>query len=113
MRLEQDFWIKLAIVVSPVIAAVLRLRWPGAVVLALAGPFSIWMLTMKRMSSRRDSDLVLVSIPPSHFVEKVRWAMDRLKVNYREEADHGLLGVTLLGRPVPALHIRKGKCQLY
>mmetsp|Transcript_18220 Transcript_18220/g.51432 ORF Transcript_18220/g.51432 Transcript_18220/m.51432 type:complete len:330 (+) Transcript_18220:80-1069(+) len=45
----------------------------------------------------------LNTITSSHFVEKVRWALDRLGVPYTEEQDCGILGVFLSGRSVPVL----------
>ena len=53
-------------------------------------------------------DLVLETISASHFVEKVRWCMDRLGLDYREVAWGGTLGAFYLGRTVPRLHFRTG-----
>lgn len=36
----------------------------------------------------------------SHYVEKVRWSLDRLGVDYEEEHDAGYVGLLLLGRDV-------------
>lgn len=52
--------------------------------------------------------LVLETISASHFVEKVRWCMDRLGLDYREVAWCGTLGAFYLGRTVPRLHFRTG-----
>eukprot|EP00051_Salpingoeca_urceolata_P015776 m.206408 g.206408 ORF g.206408 m.206408 type:complete len:311 (+) comp18500_c1_seq4:2113-3045(+) len=49
--------------------------------------------------------LVLEGISASHYVEKVRWALDTLGVEYTEARDVGLLGVLLLGRSVPRLQV--------
>ena len=53
-------------------------------------------------------DLVLETISASHFVEKVRWCMDRLGVDYEEVPWCGTLGAFYLGRTVPRLHFRTG-----
>ena len=37
------------------------------------------------------SDLRLITIPPSHYCEKARWALDYLGVPYREEGHPPLL----------------------
>ena len=42
----------------------------------------------------------------SPFVEKVRWALDRLQVSYVEEQDYGVM-MFLRGRSVPTLHFRR------
>ena len=47
--------------------------------------------------------LVLEGIPPSHYVEKVRWCMDYVGVAYEEEQDIGVIGRFLVGRSVPVL----------
>ncbi|HSM30384.1 MAG TPA: hypothetical protein VK854_06755 [Woeseiaceae bacterium] len=53
-------------------------------------------------------DLVLETISASHFVEKVRWCMDRLGLDYEEVPWAGTLGAFYLGRTVPRLHVRSG-----
>jgi glutathione S-transferase len=53
-------------------------------------------------------DLVLETISASHFVEKVRWCMDRLGLDYEEVPWCGTLGAFYLGRTVPRLHFRTG-----
>lgn len=53
-------------------------------------------------------ELELETISASHFVEKVRWCMDRLGVEYKERHFAGILGVIFKGRTVPQLKIRTG-----
>lgn len=52
--------------------------------------------------------VILDSITASHFVEKVRWCLDRLGVDYTERATGGVLGVVFTGRTVPRLRFRTG-----
>jgi glutathione S-transferase len=47
----------------------------------------------------------------SHFVEKVRWCMDRLNIDYTERQSAGTLGVFFTGRTVPLLRVRTGIVQ--
>lgn len=44
----------------------------------------------------------------SHFCEKSRWVLDRLGVDYEEEMDMGVIGMLLLGRSLPCLHVPHG-----
>jgi glutathione S-transferase len=53
-------------------------------------------------------DLELETIPPSHFVEKARWCLDRLGVEYTEKPEAGINGVMFRGRSVPQLRFRTG-----
>lgn len=53
-------------------------------------------------------EIVLETISASHFVEKVRWCMDRLGIDYEEVPWCGTLGAFYLGRTVPRLHFRTG-----
>jgi glutathione S-transferase len=57
---------------------------------------------------RKVPELELETISASHFVEKVRWCMDRLGVEYTERQMAGILGVIFKGRTVPQLRIRTG-----
>ncbi len=52
--------------------------------------------------------LVLDTISASHFVEKVRWNMDRAGLEYTEKASGGTLGAYFAGRTVPRLRVRTG-----
>jgi glutathione S-transferase len=47
----------------------------------------------------------LHTISYSHYVEKVRWCLDRAQVDYEEVPSIGILGVLLLGRTVPVLEL--------
>lgn len=44
--------------------------------------------------------MILESLPVSHYVDKVRWCLDRLGQKYEEESDVGILGVFFIGRMV-------------
>lgn len=52
--------------------------------------------------------LVLETISVSHFVEKVRWNMDRAGIEYTEKTAGGTLGAFFMGRTVPRLKIKTG-----
>jgi hypothetical protein len=54
-------------------------------------------------------DLELETIGVSHFVEKVRWCMDRLGVDYVETQAAGIIGLVSTGRTVPRLLVRTGR----
>ncbi len=55
------------------------------------------------IEGNRPIKLEVISI--SHYAEKVRWCLDRLGVKYVEQHDMGILGVLLVGRMVPVLHV--------
>jgi len=55
--------------------------------------------------------IVLETIAVSHFVEKVRWCMDRLELDYVERQSGGTLGAYFTGRTVPQLRVRTGIVQ--
>ena len=55
--------------------------------------------------------VVLETIAVSHFVEKVRWCMDRLGIDYTERQSGGTLGAWFTGRSVPQLRVRTGMVQ--
>jgi glutathione S-transferase len=78
----------------------------GLVILGLLWRWAIVMLGWR--TQHKGPDLVLETIPPSHYVEKVRWCMDRLGVDYEERQWGGTIGAFYLGRTVPRLHVRTG-----
>ncbi|OUS29226.1 hypothetical protein A9Q99_08920 [Gammaproteobacteria bacterium 45_16_T64] len=53
-------------------------------------------------------ELQLDTISASHFVEKVRWCMDIMDIEYTERAAGGTLGIFFTGRTVPQLRIHTG-----
>jgi glutathione S-transferase len=68
-----------------------------------------WMISLSGlMVPARTPELELETISASHFVEKVRWCMDRLGVTYVEKPVGGTLGAFFLGRTVPLLRFRSG-----
>ena len=60
------------------------------------------------VAPEKTPELVLATISASHFVEKVRWCMDRLGVDYVEKTSAGTLGAFYRGRTVPQLKVRTG-----
>lgn len=86
-------------VVSASLLVVLMLLWRWLVVLSgIVAP-------------EKTPPVVLETIAISHFVEKVRWCLDRLGVDYVERQSGGTLGAYFTGRSVPQLRIRTGIVQ--
>lgn len=93
----------------PVIVAWWGLSVAGAVALVLLALLWRWGISLSAiMAPARVPDLELETISVSHFVEKVRWCLDRLGVDYTEKATGGSLGAFFLGRTVPVLKFRSG-----
>jgi glutathione S-transferase len=93
----------------PLIVAAFGLSLSAALLLvvgALVWRWAIVLLDLVRPAA--GPELVLETISASHFVEKVRWCMDRLGLDYQEEPWGGTLGSFYLGRTVPRLKFRTG-----
>jgi len=86
-------------VAATIALVVLLLLWRWAVVLSGI------------IAPEKTPDMVLETISASHFVEKVRWSMDRLEVDYTERQSGGTLGAFFTGRSVPQLRVRTGIVQ--
>jgi glutathione S-transferase len=65
-----------------------------------------------RAMRRPGAPLRLHTISFSHYVEKVRWCLDRLGVPYEEAPNIGILGVLLTGRSVPWLEVPPGHTRI-
>ena len=65
--------------------------------------------------SRRSkhNKIILETIAVSHYVEKVRWALDLLNIDYEEEQDCGIIGVFFTGRMVPGLRVPRQNFTIY
>ena len=71
-----------------------------------------WLIVLSGIRlPEKTPEVVLETISASHFVEKVRWCMDRLGIEYTERPSGGTLGVFFTGRTVPQLRVRTGVLQ--
>lgn len=93
----------------PIVVAWYGISVTGAVVLVMLALAWRWLITLSGIiAPEKIPDLELETIAASHFVEKVRWCMDRLGIEYTERQWVGVLGVFSMGRSVPELKIRTG-----
>ncbi len=71
-----------------------------------------WAIVLSGIvAPEKGAAIVLETISASHYVEKVRWCMDRLGIEYVERQSGGTLGVFFTGRTVPQLRVRTGLVQ--
>ena len=97
---------------APIIVAWFGLSVPAAVLLVLLLLLWRWAVVLSGFTiPAKTPQLVLATISASHFVEKVRWCMDRLGVDYVEQTSGGTLGAFFRGRTVPQLKARTGSVQ--
>jgi len=93
----------------PLIVAWFGVSVAGAIVLIIFALAWRWIITLSGiLTPEKCPDIELETIAASHFVEKVRWCMDRLGIDYTERQMVGVLGVFFAGRSVPRLKIRTG-----
>jgi len=98
--------------VAPIIVAWFGLSVPAAVLLVLLLLLWRWLVVLSGyVVPANTPPLILSTIAASHFVEKVRWCMDRLGVDYVERPAGGAMGAFFLGRTVPQLKARTGAVQ--
>jgi len=85
--------------------------WSTAVLVLLALLWR-WLIVLSGIvRPEAVPDVVLEAIAVSHFVEKARWSLDRLGVDYVERQSAATLGAYFTGRSVPQLRIRTGIVQ--
>ncbi len=97
---------------APIIVAWFGLSVPAAVLLVLLLLLWRWLAVLSGLVVPANTPpLILSTISASHFVEKVRWCMDRLGVDYVERPAGGAMGAFFLGRTVPQLKARTGAVQ--
>lgn len=94
---------------APVVVAALGLSLPAAALLVLLLLLWRWIVVLSGFAMpEKTPTLVLATISASHFVEKVRWSMDRLGLDYVEQTSGGTLGAFFRGRTVPQLKVVTG-----
>ena len=97
---------------APLVVAALGLGWTAALALVVLLVLWRWAISVSGLiAPEKIADIELESISISHFVEKVRWCMDRLGLDYAERAHGGTLGAYFTGRTVPRLRVRTGAVQ--
>jgi len=95
--------------IAPLLVAWFGLSVSAALALVLLLLLWRWLVVMSGFAApEKVPELELETIPVSHFVEKVRWCMDRLGLDYEEKAVGGTLGAFYRGRTVPQLKVRTG-----
>ena len=88
----------LFLLLLPVAVAVFDLGVGAVLVLLALGLLWRWGIVLGTLTRPgRGPDLRLETIGASHFVEKVRWCLDRLGIPYVETQNVGALGVFTLG----------------
>jgi len=93
----------------PLIVAWFGISVGGAIALLALALIWRWAISLSILvAPAKIPELELETISISHFVEKVRWCMDRLGVEYSEKPVGGTLGAFFLGRTVPMLKFRTG-----
>jgi glutathione S-transferase len=96
----------------PIIVAWFGLGVFTAVAAVIAMLLWRWLIVLSGfVAPEKAPDLVLETISASHFVEKVRWCMDRMQLEYTEHQNAGIIGVLFTGRTVPQLKVKTGIVQ--
>lgn len=94
---------------APIIVAWYGLSVAAAVGIVVLLLLCRWLITLSGiLAPEQTPDLVLATISASHFVEKVRWSLDRLGIDYVERPSAGTLGAFFRGRSVPQLKVKTG-----
>ena len=92
------------------IAVAIDLGLAATAAALVAGLLWKWFMVQRSPAAGRAAGkrLSLETIAASPYVEKVRWSLDRLGLDYREEVSVGILGAIFAGRSVPRLRIGAG-----
>ncbi len=97
------------LVLLPIVVAGFGLGPVAAAALVLLLLVWRWLVVVSGfVAPEKTPALELETMSASHFVEKVRWCMDRLEIEYSERVCGGTLGVFFTGRSVPLLKVRTG-----
>ncbi len=109
MRFNRNTLHALFLIALPLVVAIFGLSVWSALGLVLLGLLWRWGLSMApRFTQPPDVPLVLETVAISHYVDKVRWCLDRLGVPYQEVQNVTLLIMFFTSRTVPRLHVRTG-----
>lgn len=97
------------VLLLPVVVAWFGISVAGSLALIVFALLWRWALSLAVwVYPEKLPPLQLDAISASHFVEKVRWCMDRLGLEYTETQSAGTLGAWFLARTVPRLRMQTG-----
>jgi len=106
---KRNFIFAILVFLAPIVVAWHDLSVAAAAGLVILLLLGRWLVSLSGIvAPEKTPELVLATISASHFVEKVRWSMDRLGVDYVEQVSGGTLGAYFRGRSVPQLKVRTG-----
>ncbi len=110
MRFNRSTINTLFLIALPLVVAIFGLSVWSALGLVLLGLLWRWALAMAAMfAPPPDVPVVLETVAISHYVDKVRWCLDRLGLPYEEVQNVAVLIMFFTARTVPRLHIRTGE----
>ncbi|MBQ48280.1 MAG: hypothetical protein CMP10_12705 [Zetaproteobacteria bacterium] len=99
----------LCILLLPIMVSLLEISSGYSALLVVLVLLLTWFVILSGLVKPASlPELELCTFPGSHFVEKVRWSMDLLGLEYRESPMVATLGAFFLGRTVPQLKIKTG-----
>ncbi len=107
--MDRRVFLFFGLLLIPIVVAGLKLDLLTTIIVVLFWLLLTWLERLVSLQSRTPSEgLVLETIAISHYVEKVRWCLDKLGVSYTERRHAGTLGAFFLGRTVPRLQFKTG-----
>ena len=102
----------LFLILLPVLVAWFGLGLLTTIVLVALMLLWRWLIVLSGIvAPEKTPEVVLEAIAVSHFVEKARWCLDRLGIEYVERQNAATLGAYFTGRSVPQLRVRTGIVQ--
>ncbi len=106
------FIYSLSLLALPLIIAWYDISVLWAFIIVLMMLLCRWGITLSGLLKPEPiPQLQLDTISASHFVEKVRWSMDILGLDYTERPTAGIMGLFFTGRTVPQLKVHTGYTQ--
>ncbi|MEM7081400.1 MAG: glutathione S-transferase family protein [Pseudomonadota bacterium] len=103
-----DVKLFIALLALPLVVAMFEFGWFVALMLVLVWLVLRWGATLQGLMRRGNPEIQLDTIAVSHFVEKVRWCLDRADIPYKEHQSVGSMGAFFTGRSVPRLRVHTG-----
>ena len=96
MTLER--WLFFALLALPLAVSAYGLGVVATLALVVVWLLLRWIVTLRGLLKPPAPGLHLDTIAASHFVEKVRWCLDRANIPYTEHQSVGSMGAFFLGR---------------